>query len=336
MNVRKIKTCRRFLCNSLRVVIVLAMATLSSVASGHNEAQVLEAFKQARSGVVGIYSFSKSEKDSIDVLGSGFFFTENCYIITNQHIVADSQRVGVSVEGSAKGFKADILARSERLDIAILKIEGLNKCNHLTMAQSSDVAVGKSVFALGHPIGLDVTITGGMISALNRSFVSHSSDLYHRLIQTDVAIFPGNSGGPIINLQGKVIGVNTFKTKYGTGLSFAIPISIIQPLMPELLKNKKLQTRSLGIQAEQNEKKNIQKLDDYVNGILVKEVFKASHAEKAGLLKGDLIINSNGKALKSINDLEMELYSYPLGSKIRLEVIRDSQSVFASIPVAAK
>jgi len=304
----------------------------------HDDQAVLSAFKKAQQGVVGIYSFNEQAGKNwgeISGLGSGFFYSEKCYVVTNHHVIEGAKRVGISISGEDRGREAKVLAASKRLDIALLKVQGQYRCQPLASSQVDDISVGQSVFALGHPIGLDVTITGGMVSALNRSF-SHSEETYHRLVQTDVPIFPGNSGGPIIDRDGRVVGVNTFKTKFGTGLSFAVPMSVVHRLMPELLSNGELKPRTLGIQAEQHEKKVIRKIDDYVSGVFVKEVFANSPAQRAGIQAKDLIFKSNGKPLKSINDLEMELYSYPLGEKINLELARGESLVEVTIQVSTQ
>lgn len=289
-------------------------------------------FNEVNPSVVGVFNFSKTNDKStsnLSALGSGFFWGPDCLILTNHHVVKNANKIGISILGQRKGLSAQILGAEPKLDLAILKLEKLFNCRPVKI-NSQQLEVGATVYAIGNPIGLERTLTSGIVSALNRSL---DETTFHRLIQTDAPLFPGNSGGPLISASGETIGINTLSSSAGTGISFALPLQVIAPLLPEIIQHRSLKKRTLGIKAQQFEEKEKLTLSDYLGGVLVGSVFAGSPAEKAGLKKNDLIIESHKKTLQSIHDLEMELYSNPLGSFLELVVIRDNKELTLKIRV---
>ena len=295
-------------------------------------------FKKISSSIVGIFSWKKNEdrgpanqsSQHLEGIGSVFFYGPNCLIITNAHVVAGSEVVGVSIMGENSGVQATVIAREKRLDVAILKPIQKYNCRPLQMGKLDDIEIGLDVFAIGNPLGLGQTVTSGIISATKRSI---GEGLYHNYIQFDAPIFPGNSGGPLITLDGKVIGLTTLGTNKGTGIAFAMPIEVIDRMIPELLQEKKLKDRILGITVKQKQNDRILSPQDYFAGVIIGKVEKGGAAEKAGLKEDDIILLSNDKMILEINDLEMELYSYPVNSTLNLEVKRKDKLIHLKLKI---
>ena len=297
-------------------------------------------FEKNSSKVVGVFSFNGEDdsendsEDSPDVFGTGFFYSSKCLIITNHHVVSNSNKIGISMYKKTKGLTAKVIGSSSTLDVAVLEpTPPLKTCEYFTPSKTK-IKVGDEVYALGNPVGFERTLSAGIVSALNRS-VDQSS--YHRMIQTDASIYPGNSGGPLVTKTGKLIGLITLGMKEGSGLSFALPVDLINNVLPELKRYKGLKKRKIGITASQHSHKEKLISTDYMGGIRVKNIQKNSVASLSGLKKDDLIYSAfDGKRLNTINDLEKELYSYPLGSYIKLNILRNNKAMSISLEIKAE
>ena len=177
--------------------------------------------------------------------------------------------------------------------------------------------MGTPVISVGNPMGLGWSVTSGIISADNRSL---GPKKFHRYIQSDAVIFPGNSGGPLLTLSGELLGINTIAT-INAGLGFAFPSYIMDRILPELISHTRLRPRYLGIKAKQNKNADKVSFEDYFAGVKVAEVTKGSPAFKAGIRKNDILIRFDGHEIKSLDDLEMELYSHRIGSVVNVEAL---------------
>lgn len=252
-------------------------------------------------------------------LGSGFIVSNDGTILTNSHVVSQSDEVQVELSDGRK-FKAEVVGMDERTDIAVIKIKGNGELPIVKLGDSDKMRAGDWVMAIGNPFGLEQTVTVGVISAMGRIM---SGGPLARFIQTDASINPGNSGGPLFNLKGEVIGINTMIYAGGQGIGFAIPISLAKNVMPQLLKSGKVERGWLGvyIQAITPELAKAFKLKTE-DGALVAEVYQESPAAKAGFKSGDVIIEFNGKKVESPTDLSIAVGNTKAGVASKVKVVR--------------
>jgi serine protease Do len=269
-------------------------------------------------------------------LGSGFIVSEDGYILTNSHVVANADEITVRLTDKRE-FKAKVVGVDKRTDVAVLKIDATG-LPAAPLGNSANVKVGEWVVAIGSPFGFDNSVTAGIVSAKGRSL---PDETYVPFIQTDVAVNPGNSGGPLFNLKGEVIGINSqifSRTGGYMGLSFAIPIELAMDVSKQLRTTGKVSRGKLGvvIQALTPElAKSFGK--ENASGALVASVEKGSPAEKAGLQAGDVILKYEGRAVETSQDLPSLVASSRPGSKINLEVwrkgsTREIQVTLAELP----
>ncbi|TAK83430.1 MAG: DegQ family serine endoprotease [Betaproteobacteria bacterium] len=266
-------------------------------------------------------------------LASGFIISEDGYILTNAHVVAEADEVTVRMADAKREFKAKVVGSDERSDVALLKVDqkGLPVAK---LGKSSTLQPGEWVAAIGSPFGFANTITAGIVSATERSL---PSETYMPFIQTDVAVNPGNSGGPLLNLDGEVVGINSMiysRTGGYMGVSFAIPIEAALDVSRQLREHGKV-TRGrlgIGIQPLTKELAETFKLDS-TDGVVVVNVESGSPAEKAGLQVGDVILAYNGKRIEEADMLPRLVAATKPGEQAKLEVLRkgERQSLTASV-----
>ena len=259
-------------------------------------------------------------------LGSGFIISEDGYILTNAHVVGQADEISVRLSDQ-KEYEAELVGEDERTDIALLKIDAKGLPT-VKIGDSEDVEVGEWVLAIGAPFGLDHSATHGIVSAIGRDLPNES---YVPFIQTDAPVNPGNSGGPLINADGEVIGVNSqIYTSSGgyMGISFAIPVNVAMNVADQL-KDKGQVTRGyLGvmIQPVTEELARSFGLDD-TRGALVAQVQPDTPAEAAGIESGDIIVEFNGKPVKRSGQLPMLVGNAPVGEPATVTIIREGEEM---------
>jgi S1-C subfamily serine protease len=265
-------------------------------------------------------------------LGSGLIVRQDGYILTNAHVVKDAEQVDVTLDDGTI-LKAQIIGQDPRGDVAVLKVNAKRDLPAATLGDSDQVKVGQFAIAIGNPVNLKGTVSVGVVSGLNRSLGKLIS-----LIQTDVAITSGSSGGPLCNLQGEVIGINTMITRESVGLGFgvvpfeggvtgygfAIPINVAKRVMNDLLTKGKISYGYLGIEmeplsAERAEEANVKK------GVSVRRITPGSPSEKAGMKVGDIVTHVDGKEVESMEAMQREIRTRHAGDKVTLTVIRDKK-----------
>lgn len=264
--------------------------------------------------------------------GSGFIISSDGIIMTNAHVVDGVDEITVRLTDKRE-FKGKVLGTDKQTDIAVVKIDAKD-LPVLRIGSSKDLQVGEWVAAIGSPFGLDNTVTAGIVSALSRNL---PSDTYVPFIQTDVAVNPGNSGGPLFNMKGEVVGINSqiFSTSGGfMGLSFAIPIDLAMQIKDQLVKGGKVTRGYIGVYIQEL---NQELADNFglktPEGALVTKVEKESPAEKAGLREGDVITAIDGRKVTSSVSLPMLVSAIPPGGKAELTVIRDKKEQKISVTV---
>ena len=258
-------------------------------------------------------------------LGSGFIVKEDGYILTNNHVVENADKIKVTLPDKQE-FDAEVIGADPKADVAVIKIDGKN-LPVVKLGDSAATAVGDWVLAVGTPYGLSQTVTAGIISAEGRANIGIVD--YEDFIQTDAAINPGNSGGPLININGEVVGINTaiFSRSGGyQGIGFAIPINMAKGIMESLIEHGKVIRGWLGV-AIQSVTPEIAKSFDLqeTNGALVGDVTKDSPAEKAGLKRGDVIISLNDQAVDSPNSLKNLTAQLEVNKTVPVVVIRNGK-----------
>ncbi|MEL0054505.1 MAG: serine protease MucD, partial [Pseudomonas aeruginosa] len=264
----------------------------------------------------------------------GFIISNDGYILTNNHVVADADEILVRLSDRSE-HKAKLVGADPRSDVAVLKIEAKNLPT-LKLGDSNKLKVGEWVLAIGSPFGFDHSVTAGIVSAKGRSLPNES---YVPFIQTDVAINPGNSGGPLLNLQGEVVGINSqIFTRSGgfMGLSFAIPIDVALNVADQLKKAGKVSRGWLGVVIQEVNKDLAESFGlDKPSGALVAQLVEDGPAAKGGLQVGDVILSLNGQSINESADLPHLVGNMKPGDKINLDVIRNGQRKSLSMAVGS-
>jgi putative serine protease PepD len=346
---------RTFMALGAGVTLLLAVAgpMVASRCLGATEEEEnnISVYRKAAPGVVNITT-TAVERDFFFGLvpregaGSGVIFDARGYILTNAHVIRDARRIEVTLSDGSKG-RGKLVGTDPDNDLAVIQIEGhSDRLRPVPLGNSQDLQVGQKVLAIGNPFGLGETLTTGIISSLGRSIRSEGGSLMEDLIQTDAAINPGNSGGPLLDSQGRIIGINTaiFSPSGGSvGIGFAVPVDAARRIIPDLLEKGYVShpwmgvslfpltpgvARALGLSTER--------------GALVVEVLRGGPADRAGLrggsktvqvgnavipAGGDVVTALEGEAVRSSEELVRRIRKLRPGDQVRLRVMRDGKTL---------
>lgn len=266
--------------------------------------------------------------------GSGFIISPDGLILTNHHVVDGADEIKVHLADDRE-FKAKVIGSDAKTDVAVIKIDGKDfPC--VKLGNSKDVKVGEWVAAIGAPFGLENTVTSGIVSAKSRNL---PSDQFVPFIQTDAAVNPGNSGGPLFNMKGEVIGINSqiFSTSGGfMGLSFAVPIDLALQIKDELVKHGKVSRGRLGVMIQTMSPELAKSFGLEKNkGALIAQIQKDSAAEKAGLQEGDIVLLFDGKAIDNAADLSRAVASARPDTEQKVKVLREGKEVEVKVKLDA-
>ena len=276
-------------------------------------------------------------------MGSGFIINNNGTILTNAHVVAGAEKVTVTLK-DGRTFEGRVMGRDSVTDVAVVKVDAQN-LPVVKVGDSQALQPGETAIAIGNPLGLDNTVTEGIISATGRSSGQVGiPDQRVNFIQTDAAINPGNSGGPLLNQRGEVIGINTAIIQGAQGLGFAIPINTAQRISDQLIASGKVEHPFLGIQMatltpevkqeiNSNPNSGLSVSDD--QGVLVIRVVPDSPADRAGLRAGDVISQIDGQAVKDADALQQVVESSQVGTNLQLALKRNGQEMNLAVKAGA-
>ena len=260
-------------------------------------------------------------------LGTGMITDAQGHILTNNHVVGGASKVQVLLADGSR-YEARVVGTDPKTDLAVVKIDAGKPLPHVRFGDSDAVEVGEWVVAIGHPRGLDQTVTTGIVSAKHRRGITDPSG-YQDFLQTDAAINPGNSGGPLLNLRGEVVGVNAAiaSTSGGfEGIGFAIPSNMATYISRELITRGKVERGWLGVSVQDLTHDLARTMGiEGTRGALVTEIHKASPAEKAGLKQGDVVVAYNGKEIRDASQLRNEAASSPIGKEVKVTVLREGK-----------
>jgi S1-C subfamily serine protease len=294
---------------------------------------VIEAAEKVSPSVVYIQVFGARRRSSEEATGtgSGFVFTPDGFILTNSHVVSKATKIDVALMDGRR-FHAQLIGDDPDTDLAVIRITAPNLVP-VNLGSSQSIRVGQLVIAIGNPYGFQYSVTAGVVSALGRSLRAQSGRLMDGVIQTDAALNPGNSGGPLVNTRGEVIGVNTATILPAQGICFATSIDTAKFVAGRLIRDGKISRSYIGF-AGQNVPIPRRIVRYYQlpveSGVLVvsfENNSRLSPAKEAGLLAGDLIVDFDGNPIRGIDDLHKLLTDERIGKKTPVTVIRGTQKL---------
>jgi serine protease Do len=261
--------------------------------------------------------------------GSGFLISDDGYILTNNHVIENADRIRVTLSEDDTEYQAEVVGTDASTDLALLKITTDRKLPFIPMGDSDTLRVGDWVIAVGNPYFYEHTVTVGVVSSKGRKLYDLSKDpSLDDFIQTDAAINFGNSGGPLLNISGEVVGVNSAISAVGQGIGFAVPVNIAKQILPQLKASGHVSRGYLGIRlaAVTSDFKEVLGLKS-TKGALVQDVERGLPGDKAGILPGDVIVAVEGKTVESTDELVRLISNKEPGSRVRLTLIRDGRQL---------
>ncbi len=296
-----------------------------------SDEQLLDSYSQTVSGV-----FQKVSSAVVNIevqherngSGSGFVFTPDGFILTNSHVVHGARHIEVTFTDGRK-LSAQLIGDDPHTDLAVIRT-GLQNLNYVRLGDSGRLRVGQIAIAIGNPYGFQCTLTAGVVSALGRSMRSQSGRLIEQIIQTDAALNPGNSGGPLLNSRNEVIGVNTAVILPAQGICFAIPSNTAEFIVAQLISYGRITRGFIGVVGQ-----NVILPEGLVHvgkipvksGVSVAGIERESPAHRAGLRVGDIIVAMDEQLIAGIDDLHRQLTNQAVGHQYTLTLIRDLEKI---------
>ncbi|HET7853995.1 MAG TPA: trypsin-like peptidase domain-containing protein [Candidatus Methylomirabilis sp.] len=306
------------------------------LARSDQDEDLLDAYSRAVVGVaekvgpavvgIGVRKRPQGPRVRLEGAGSGVIIAPDGFILTNNHVVEGAQDVEVSLT-DGRMFPAQIVGGDPATDLAVVR-GGATGLPTAELGDSSSLRVGQLVIAIGNPLGFQSTVSTGVVSALGRALRSQSGRLIENVIQTDVPLNPGNSGGPLVDSRGRVIGINTAMIFMAQGISFAVPVDTARWVVGELVTHGKVRRAYLGIGGQARPiSRRIQRSveSSATTAVEVVSVEEGGPAYQAGVREGDLIVAVNGKGVASVDDIHRLLTGWSPGSRFALTILRDGE-----------
>lgn len=318
-----------------------------------DEKSTIEIFRKASPSVVYITTITRRrDRLSLNVLeipegtGTGFLYDDAGHVVTNYHVIRGGQAARVTLADNST-WDARLVGYEPNKDLAVLRIDATpDRLRKIDIGESADLQVGQKVFAIGSPFGLDQTLTTGVISGLGREITSIGGRPIEGVIQTDAAINPGNSGGPLLDSAGRLIGVNTMimsRSGSSSGVGFAVPVDIVNQVVPELIQHGRIQRAYLGVSIFQD---SLAKRLGVQSGALIQDVVEGSGADLAGLkttyvdenggiVLGDVIVEISGRTIRSHADVAKSLDNRKPGEHVAVVVQRNGKRISIDVELQA-
>ena len=306
------------------------------------DAELLDVYSQTVAGVAerispSVVQIRSYQKEGPAGSGSGFAFTPDGYLLTNAHVVHGSTALEV-ITLDGRILTASLIGSDPDTDVAVLKIDP-NEVPAVKLGDSNKLRVGQMAIAIGNPYGVQFTVTAGVVSALGRSMRSESGRLIDEVIQTDAALNPGNSGGPLLDSKGEVIGINTAIIPTAQGICFAVPIHTAQRVALTLLREGEVRRAFLGVGGQTVPLPRLVVRAHEIAGdsaVLVLQVEPSSPAARAGLEQGDLIVELDGKRVETVDDLHRILVETMIGFKTSVAILRRNHKIELPVTLARR
>jgi S1-C subfamily serine protease len=297
---------------------------------------IIEAVEKVKTAVVKIELYKKEkDKEVLAGTGSGFLFSSDGYLFTNSHVVHNAQTIRVKLHDGSSSL-AELIGEDPDTDLAILKISEAD-FKPAKLGDAEGLKIGQLVIAIGNPLGFQHTVTVGVVSALGRTLEGQTGRMMDSMIQTDAALNPGNSGGPLINAEGEVVGVNTATIRGAQGLCFAISINTAKDVANQLIRFGKVKRAYLGVVMQQIDLvPKLRAIHELVNkqALFISEVAVGSPAEKAGILSGDIILSFNNQLIETSDSLYKALTEDKIGQFQYIGILRNNyKTEFRITPV---
>lgn len=262
--------------------------------------------------------------------GSGFLIREDGFLVTNAHVIADATRIQVRLQDGRR-FDAKLVGKDSRVDLALVKIDGVQGLPVLPLGDSNRLRVGEFVLALGHPFGLEQTVSLGIVSRKGAPLRIAAPGF--DFIQTDASVNPGNSGGPLVNMAGEVVGVNSMAARNGS-IGFAIPVNLVKSLLPQLAEKGKVEWGWLGVGIDEISEEDLAKLGlKEARGVVIRRVMPGEPADKGGVKANDVILAVDGARVDTPRDLQRIIATAPVGKIVTLTVVREGEEKDLSVTV---
>jgi S1-C subfamily serine protease len=296
------------------------------------EAELLDAYSEAVIGVVervgpAVVSITVGGRRDPGMRagsGSGVLFTPDGYVLTNAHVVRGAQRLALSLTDGSQ-HEASSVGGDDATDIAVVRMDG-SRLPYAELGSSASLRVGQLVIAIGNPLGFSSTVSAGVVSALARTMRATTGRLMENIIQSDVALNPGNSGGPLVDSHGRVVGINTAMILGAQGISFSIPIDTARWVLGQLMTVGRVRRGFLGIAAqnrplERGAARRLRLAQD--GGVEVASVEPGGPAAEAGFVQGDVIVSFDGQPTRTVDDIHRLLNRWPIEGRVAARILRD-------------
>ena len=312
------------------VVVLIGGAGTESRAQYCRRIPIVEAVQKTRNGIVTIKVARPGEATHRDTVGTGVIVDERGYVITNCHVVSGAERAVVRLADDTR-LEARIITLDHPHDLAILKLPaGGPKLQALSFAPASDLLVGETVIAVGHPFGFTNTVSTGIISALGREITMPDGETLTGLIQTNASINPGNSGGPMLNINGELIGINVALREGAQGIAFALNADVVQQVLARHLSAGKIARLDHGLTCRER----VQDSAAARQQVVIEGVAANSPAEAAGLRRGDFLLKLGDRSVANRFDVERALWNCKPGERIEASILRDGVPARVSLKLA--
>jgi serine protease Do len=312
-------------------VVVASGAGTEATAQYSRRTPVVEAVQKTKDAIVTVKVDKKGVSGRKETVGTGVIVDERGYVVTNRHVVASAEQVKVYLADGPE-LTAEVLVEDANHDLAVLKIKHDKKLQALSFGPSSDLMVGETVIAVGHPFGYKNTVSTGIVSALDREINMPGGETLTGLVQTCASINPGNSGGPLLNINGELIGINVALREGAQGIAFALPSDTVQRVLSKHLSAAKLSRVNHGLVC----KEDVKEEGDYRQRVIVSEVAGETPAAQAGLKCGDAILCVADRMVANRLDVERALWGCKPGAKVDLTILRQGKEKVVTLVLDAK